>query len=534
MDPQLRQIWKQHYSDMTEQDFLTAWKAKHGEQQQQQGVTTPEGQVVQAQAGGGGETYEPMKSVKNLPRSAGELVKSYVQPIIHPVETAKAMGKLGKGAFQHAIGTEGDTPEKQAASAAKQWLIDRYGSWDAVIRTMEEDPAGFLADASTILTLGGSAVARAPGVIGKMGQVVKQAGRKVDPMALPATALNKTLKYAGATQSGTGTRALDVARESGESVRMSPKSGKTVYQESMRGNMPDSFPLDKAKAAIDKMREERHATYLKNMAAARGNNTQIDFGPITRAQRAQKRAEQLQGNLGMKFKTDEAGQRAIAKIEDLIHMWGNDQALHTVEGLDALKQRLQSLQQQTKRGTDEHRYYTHMANEVKKHIIAVEPSYAQAMKEFEEAKALSDEITDTLSIGRDKLPDQTTRKLLSVMRNNSQTNYGRRKKLVDVLEGIEPGLEEYLGGQMSNSWQPRGVGGNVAGALAPSGWAGFSAVAQDPRLLLGLPAQLMMMSPRALGEASFYLGKYGPRREVLSNLLFQSGRDTTAPLIGAR
>ena len=82
-------------------------------------------------------------------------------------QTAQNLGKLASGGAEHLIDKAftkklPDTDEKKMASAFGKAMTDRYGGWENVKKTMAEDPVGFMADASAVLS-GGA------GILGKAG-----------------------------------------------------------------------------------------------------------------------------------------------------------------------------------------------------------------------------------------------------------------------------------------------------------------------------------------------------------------------------
>jgi hypothetical protein len=89
--------------------------------------------------------------------------------------------------------------------------------------------------------------------------------------------------------------------------------------------------------------------------------------------------------------------------------------------------------------------------------------------------------------------------LLSATRNNVQTNYGGRQKLIDMLAEQDSTLPYAIAGQAANSLAPRGV--VARGGLMAAGVGGT--VAANPLAVLALPA----FSPRAVGESAYYFGK---------------------------
>jgi hypothetical protein len=133
----------------------------------------------------------PGQALRNAPESAINLGKSLVAPILHPIETAKAVGGLALGVGSKAAGLVGignsdpaaKAEREASADAVGQHYKDRYGSVEGFKRALATDPFGVAADAGTVLAPGGAALARAPGIAGKVGEVVRATGSAVDPIA---------------------------------------------------------------------------------------------------------------------------------------------------------------------------------------------------------------------------------------------------------------------------------------------------------------------------------------------------------------
>lgn len=124
-----------------------------------------------------------MTAVSNIPSSAGAFVSGMAQPILHPIETATTIGKIGKGVMQK-LGIMSGKEAEPYADAVGKFLVDRYGSGSAILRTLATDPVGMAADISMVLSGGGTAAARLPGVAGRLGEAAATAGRAIDPITL--------------------------------------------------------------------------------------------------------------------------------------------------------------------------------------------------------------------------------------------------------------------------------------------------------------------------------------------------------------
>ena len=110
--------------------------------------------------------------------------------------------------------------------------------------------------------------------------------------------------------------------------------------------------------------------------------------------------------------------------------------------------------------------------------------------------------------------DTSLRKLQSVMRNNVNTNYGKRADLVEQLtQSGSPQLMESLAGQSMNAWTPRGLNKLLAGGV------GAGALMSNPAMMAALPA----MSPRIVGEAAHLAGRATGAPERIARQLLGLG-----------
>ena len=149
----------------------------------------------------GGE-FSFIEMFKNVPASAEQFGKDIAAAFSNPRETAKNLGNLILGIGQKLV--PGEQPEEIYADAAWKMLTDRYGSKRAFLNTLQHDPVGTLADISTVLTLGGSAVAKLPGMASKVGRTVATAGKLADPLAVATNAVRAP--FVAAKKAGTPRR----------------------------------------------------------------------------------------------------------------------------------------------------------------------------------------------------------------------------------------------------------------------------------------------------------------------------------------
>jgi len=441
----------------------------------------------------------PIEALTNVVPSAVEFGKSVVQPIMHPVETAKAFRDIGAGLVSKAKGLvfdendpEAKAKREAAVDALGAHLAQRYGSIEGLKKTMAEDPVGFLADASLILTGGGAAVARAPGVAGKVGQIAGSVGAAVDPISIaakaPAAAGRAAAEAIGVT-SGTGSLPYTTTFQA-------RREGNPTAARHMRDRGDISEVIDLGESAVRQMGNDRRAAYQSGTAAMKADQTALNMQPVEKVLQSTAADLHFRGIL-KDPKAAAAHSDLTAKINEFMTLPAQYQ---TAEAFDALKQAVGAIREGTEQGSGARRVVDQVYNAVKGEIVRQVPSYAKAMEDYGKASDRINEARRTLSINDKATEDTTLRKLQSAMRNNVNTNYGARTKLADELGQYEPNLMPALAGQALNSWAPRGIARAMAPALG--GAAGAGAVMMNPVTLATLP----LMSPRLMGEAANALG----------------------------
>ena len=472
----------------------------------------------------------------NIPASAGSFISNISQAVTHPVDTLKNLGNLAIGTIDKAASSlEANTPPeiRNAVNSANNWVasnigglsevptggvsqmpgykgdiaekvgqfyVDRYGSLENAKQTLINDPVGAAADLSAVLSLGGAAASRIPGLSGKVAETLSQTGRAVDPFSMAGKVVSPVLKATGKGASeligGLGTQT------GGESLRLAAKAGYAGGQKAedftsaMRGRLPMEKVVSDAKMALNNMKQSRSQAYRSGMADISKDKTILDFKPIDQAVKEVRDIGTFKGKAIAKSTND-----TMKQIQGTIDEWKklNPAEYHTPEGLDALKQSLGDIRDATEYGSRSRLMADKAYKAVKNQIVEQAPEYAKVMKGYEEGSKLIKEIEKSLSLGEKATADTALRKLQSVLRDNVNTNYGRRGELAQTLvESGAPNLMEQLSGQALSSVTPRGLGKLVASGLSGAGLA-----TMNPALL----APILMQSPRLMGEASYLGGK---------------------------
>jgi hypothetical protein len=442
----------------------------------------------------------PVEAVKSFGPSVANMVGDIYQAVTSPVQTTKAVLDLGAGALQNvlperlvqAIGE--DKPSREVASKVGQYYADRYGSAEGAKQAIAKDPAGVMADLSTVLTGGAMLPTRA-------APALATAARAVDPLMLSAKALGKTAELGGAATK----QALGLTTGvGGEPISQAYKAGLVggeaaeALKANMRGNVEQTAVLDAAKQNIAELGRQRQQAYRANMQNIKGDKSVLDFTGIDKA------LSDAQSKVVFKGKIkNEAAAQKLAEVETKVAEWKSfDPAeFHTPEGLDALKQSIgETLESIPFESTQQRLVVGEVYNAVKNEINKQAPTYAKTMKAYADASEQIKEIEKALSLGKKASVDTAMRKLQSLMRNNVNTNYGQRLRLAQELESAGGRqLMPSLAGQALNQITPRGIQGATS---VPTSLGAFS--------LGGLPLTLAyggVSSPRLVGEAAYGAGR---------------------------
>ena len=496
----------------------------------------------------GGKIVEPesmdvgqmiLQSVTNAPRSLYNLGKDVVTAVTSPIDTLTGLAELTMGVFQNLTPLDlqksfGASPDdvkrtKEMANAVGQFYKDRYGSIEGAKRAFAQDPAGVLADASTVFGVGAAAT---PAKLAKTTSTLKTAASAVDPLNLAikgsvaATKFgaNRLADVLGVTTSAGSTPIKEAAKAGvigGERAK--------TFKENLRGSAEMTDALDVAKANLAKMQADKQAMYRSNMEIIKNDATVLDFADIDLALNNAQKLVSYKGQV-----KNESAAAKLAEAQQRVDKWKalDPAEFHTPEGMDELKQSigdiLESIPFEQKRARAA---VGDVYAKIKKTIAKQAPSYEKVMRSYTTASESIREIERALSLGKKASVDTAMRKLQSLMRDNVNTNYGQRAKLAKQLE--EAGGQDFmpaLAGQALKSFMPSGIQRGVSpltsiGAYSVGGLeaAAASAAASSPRLV-GEAAYLSGLLARYPTKGVEAIKKRIPEADyrLLGNLLYQS------------
>lgn len=386
----------------------------------------------------------------------------------------------------------------QPQSALAEDLAKSYGGWEEIKRTTAENPAKLLMDAATIATGGQMALAKAPGIAGKIGNVAGKVGTALDPISLTGKFVEKVAEPAVrgivGTQTGAGGAALAEAARTGF---VGGEAG-VNFRRAFNEGVPVEEIVGAAQEGVQAMKQKMQQVYQVRKNDPRhgwaNDPSTLDFAPITQSWKDLVDSYTTKNG---KRKVGDAEWSQIQKVGDVISEWEKNPALRTADDFDGLKQRIRSIYPDGE-APQLRRAVTRMANAVGSEIKKQVPGYHRAMKDYSRAADNLWELERAFSLG-DKASMQTTMsKLQSVMRNNANTSYGLRNQKLDEIEAMgKTEIRPFIAGNTLSSWEPRSLarmGSNVGATGLLAALAGGL-----PGAAMGAGAGLAASSPKLMG-----------------------------------
>lgn len=294
----------------------------------------------------------------------------------------------------------------------------------------------------------------------------------------------------------------------GEPIRQAFRAGQTGNQQfvqNMRGNVPVTDLLEQAQSAMQTLKQNRMQAYQQGFQSTQKNPVFLDFKPIEDKFNTAIQSLTVKGVGGVS--ASKVGQKTldeVAQIKSVIDEWKAKPELHTTEGLDALKRRIDDVYSNDM-SKEAKSILTQTRGTVKQTITKQDPNYAKTMRDYEDALGLERELEKALSLNDKASVDTALRKLQSLGRDNVNTSYAYRKDLADILRqetGVD--LMPAVAGQSLNTLTPRGIQRVIPSLTAGSGLTGAALAGPAGAIpLVTLPLQ----SPRLVGEAVYGAGQ---------------------------
>lgn len=327
-------------------------------------------------------------------------------------------------------------------------------------------------------------------------------GAATGPLGEIAKPLIKGAGYLGKQTLGLSTGA------GGDAVGEAFKAGTTKnpqFLANLRGEVPASDILEAAQSGLQTLKNQRRQAYEQGIQSTNKNQVFLDFKPIENTFQDTLKGLTVKGVGGVEAsRVGDKTLREIGQIKSVVDEWKSKPELHTAEGLDALKRRIDDLYSNDM-SKEAKSILTQTRGQVKQTIVKQDPNYAKTMRDYEQSLSLERELEQALGLGDKTAVDTAIRKLQSLTRNNANTSYQYRQQLADILKnqaGVD--LMPALSGQALNSVAPRGIQKVLPSFTAGSGITGAMTLGMEGLLPL---ATLPLQSPRVVGEGAYLAGK---------------------------
>jgi hypothetical protein len=454
--------------------------------------------------------------------SAASFAGNIGHALLHPIQTAETVGDIGLGALEK-LGISPTSGHEDYANAFGQMLADRYGGLDRIKQTAINDPVGLAADLSAIFS-GGGALARGVGAAGA-ADVASRAAQLTNPLAPVGAAARLAGRGAAELVGGLGTHTG--AEPLIEAAKAGYSGGEQArdFLANLKGNEPLEQTVEAMRTARDNIRAKRGSIYRQGMAEVGLDQTPLSFGDIDAAMTDIQNSMVL--HKGVARRIDDPLLGLYNKLQNQIGYW-KATGLNTPEDFDVLKQTIGDIRDGYQFGTPEKRMTSQLYGAIRQTIIDQVPAYGRVMEGYQQASDLLNELEKTFSLPLDQRRtaiDTTLRKIQSVLRNNVNTSFGRRRELAQYfIDNGAPTLLAKIAGQSLNSWTARGLGklGTELGLAIVGGLGGVATGTLSGGILSGA-AMLPFMSPRLTGNVAYRLGRAG-RLGQYGVPLYQFGR----------
>jgi len=293
----------------------------------------------------------------------------------------------------------------------------------------------------------------------------------------------------------------------GDAVGEAFKAGSTrnpQFLANLRGEVPASEVLEAAQGGLQTLKNQRRQAYEQGIQTTNKNQVFLDFKPIETTFQNTIKDLTVKGVGGVT--ASRVGKKTLQEIDEIKNVvgeWKSKPELHTAEGLDALKRRIDDLYDNNM-SKEAKSVLTQTRGQVKNTIVKQDPNYAKTMRDYEQSLSLERELETALGLGDKTSVDTAIRKLQSLTRNNANTSYQYRQQLADILKQQGTDLMPALSGQALNSVTPRGLQKLLPSFTAGSAVTGALNLGMEGLLPL---ATLPLQSPRLVGEGAYLAGK---------------------------
>ena len=185
--------------------------------------------------------FSGKEALKNLPGSIVEEGKNVIGAITQPIQTLKGIGNLALGVAEKA--TSGVQSHEKYADALSDYYANKYGSKDAFLQELQNNPASILSDISMFVTGGASGAAKVAS-LSKVGakaapalEKVAQVGTAIDPLNLAAN----TAMYGASKAIPTSVAPMMYESAAKWSTKLGPEERAAITETALKNQIPLTY-----------------------------------------------------------------------------------------------------------------------------------------------------------------------------------------------------------------------------------------------------------------------------------------------------
>lgn len=453
------------------------------------------------------------KTVSNIVPSGIQFAKNITEPVRHPVDTFQSLMNLTTGGLTKVLPQsvlkyarpEAVKSGQEALTGTKEYLSQRYGGGENILKTIESDPVGALADISSVLT-GGGALATKVAPLSKTAQVLTRAGTLTNPLTPVQNVISNVAPVVAGGFTRRAPETFEVAYQAGKEGGTALKS----FTDSLRGKTPLTDVTYAVKTGAKAMQQDASDVYKAAKTTWANDPTPLDITPVKEALLEGKKSVRSGGNLRNISEVDRAELTKINRLGKLLDQFDKPK-YQNAQGFDSLKKRIGREMPDAKAYSQANRVYNQVLSSVNDELNKIS-GYRDAMTNYGKTQNAIEEIKQALGTNNQQSIEAGLRKVLTLTKDVPTQEYkiAVAKQLknstgIDIMPAVAgQSLQEYVSPFVKQNVLSGGAIGGVGAAINPAAAATIGSTVGTGILLGGL-----LSSPRLLGEASQLSGRVG-------------------------
>jgi hypothetical protein len=464
--------------------------------------------------------FSTREMIGNIPSSGIQLGRNIGQAVTSPRETLSGLGGTLGGLLYQGLPEGVGNPETRARQTemynnAKQYLGERFGGQENLLKTLQNDPVGLAADLSAVLTGGGSAllkaqsaIGRTGGLVGNVGKYAKTAGEYTNPITGVQYVAKESLPTIMAGVTRTSPESFITGYEAGKEGGNALKS----FRGAMTGKIPESDIVFNVKKGINIMGDNASNVYNTLKTGWANTGQKLNYDNILNGLDEVKTQFKVGGQTNAPSKLLKLEQQKLGELDSIVSEFKNPK-YHTAEGFDFMKQKIGKAMPSAEYSKEVRSAYTKVLDDVRNELSTVK-GYDAAMTNYGKTMSAINDIKQSLTSGQNV--EGGIRKVLSLVKDAPTQEY--RLSIADTLKnatGIDI-MPAVAGSSLKDLTSPY-FKNTMLGGGAATGIASFINPAYTLPALGGLAGAGIVTSPRLLGELSQLSGqvaKYLPAERV--------------------